>query len=143
MKDLHPDLGEIVYLDNAATVYPKPREVLDGMVELYHRYGVNPGRSGYDLCLVGGEYVQATRQQLARFFGGDDPERLVFTYNASDALNILIYGLVAPGDHVVTTHVEHNSVIRPLKHLERDQGQKPETSGKEGPCFPHDAPPAR
>jgi len=110
----------VIYLDNAATVYPKPAEILDAALDLYKRYGVNPGRSGYDLCLVGGDLVQTTRDTLTRFFGGTDSDRLCFAYNASDALNILIQGMVNPGDHVVSTTVEHNSVIRPLNHLQRD-----------------------
>jgi cysteine desulfurase/selenocysteine lyase len=110
----------VIYLDNAATVYPKPPEILDAALDLYKRYGVNPGRSGYDLCLVGGDLVQTTRDTLTRFFGGTDSDRLCFAYNASDALNILIQGMVNPGDHVVSTTVEHNSVIRPLNHLQRD-----------------------
>ncbi len=115
-----PNLDKIIYLDNAATVYPKPPEVLDGALQLYKKYGVNPGRSGYDLCLVGGDYVETTRRELTEFFGGTDPNRLCFAYNASDALNILIFGMTGPGDHVITTTVEHNSVIRPLNHLARD-----------------------
>ena len=67
----------LVYLDNAATVYPKPPEILDAALELFKRYGVNPGRSGYDLCLVGGELVQQTREELTRFFGGEDFDTLV------------------------------------------------------------------
>ncbi|MBW2263037.1 MAG: aminotransferase class V-fold PLP-dependent enzyme [Deltaproteobacteria bacterium] len=114
------DVQDITYLDNAATVFPKPPEVCEGAIELYKRYGVNPGRSGYDLCLVGGDLVQNTRKTLTRFFGGTDPDRLCFAYNASDALNILIQGMVAKGDHVITTTLEHNSVIRPLNHLKRD-----------------------
>jgi len=116
--DLHYKPDGLIYLDNAATVYPKPREVLDKMTQLYSIYGVNPGRSGYDLCIFGGDLVETTRQELTRFFGGTDPQRLVFAYNASDGLNILIQGLVEPGDHVVSTVVEHNSVIRPLNHLQ-------------------------
>jgi len=110
----------IIYLDNAATVYPKPAEVLDRMVDMYKLYGVNPGRSGYDLCLVGGDLVEETRGELAQFFGGGHPERLCFAYNASDALNILIQGMAEPGSHVISTSVEHNSTIRPLNHLVRD-----------------------
>jgi cysteine desulfurase family protein len=110
----------VIYLDNAATVYPKPPEILDAALELFKRFGVNPGRSGYDLCIVGGDLIHSTREELTRFFGGTDPERLCFASNASDALNILIQGMVAPGDHVVSTTVEHNSVIRPLNHLRRD-----------------------
>jgi len=114
------DTADIIYLDNAATVYPKPPEVLDAALDLYKRYGVNPGRSGYDLCLVGGNILETTRQEMTDFFGGTDPNRLCFAYNASDALNILIFGMVKPGDHVISTTVEHNSVIRPLNHLQRD-----------------------
>ncbi len=116
------DLDDIIYLDSAATVYPKPETILRSMVELYGRFGVNPGRSGYDLCVLGGNLVEETREWLAEFFGGKSPERLCFAYNASDALNILINGLVEPGDHVIATTLEHNSVIRPLNHLRRDAG---------------------
>jgi cysteine desulfurase family protein len=122
MIEIPPGVENVIYLDNAATVYPKPPEVMDRMVELYKRYGVNPGRSGFDLCLVGGDLIYAARVELTRFFGGRSPERLCFAYNASDALNILIMGLVNEGDHVISTVVEHNSVIRPLNHLARDAG---------------------
>jgi cysteine desulfurase family protein len=122
MMELHQDVDKIVYLDNAATVYPKPAEIMERMIEIYRRFGVNPGRSGYDLCLVGGDLVETTRGELARFFGGSSPERLGFAYNASDALNILIQGSVEPGDHVISTNVEHNSVIRPLNHLGQNGG---------------------
>jgi cysteine desulfurase family protein len=122
MYEIPPGVEDVIYLDNAATVYPKPPEVMDRMVELYKRYGVNPGRSGFDLCLVGGDLIEHARAALTRFFGGTTPERLCFAYNASDALNILIQGLVGEGDHVVTTVLEHNSVIRPLNHLARDGG---------------------
>jgi cysteine desulfurase/selenocysteine lyase len=120
--DPDPLFEPVIYLDNAATVYPKPPEILDAALDLFKRFGVNPGRSGYDLCLVGGDLIRTTREELTRFFGGSDPDRLCFAYNASDALNILIQGLVGPGDHVVSTVVEHNSVIRPLNHLRRDGG---------------------
>ena len=120
--DLNFDSQRIIYLDNAATTFPKPREVLQQAIDAYARFGVNPGRSGYDLCLVAGELVFETRKALAAFFGGDKPERLVFAANATDALNLAIQGLLSPGDHAVTTTVEHNSVIRPLNHLKRDRG---------------------
>ncbi|MBI4878333.1 MAG: aminotransferase class V-fold PLP-dependent enzyme [Planctomycetes bacterium] len=113
-------MENVIYLDNAATVYPKPAEIMDRMLDMYKKYGVNPGRSGFDLCLVGGELIAATRAQLTRFFNGTDPNRLCFAHNASDALNILIHGLVNEGDHVVSTVLEHNSVIRPLNHLAKD-----------------------
>jgi cysteine desulfurase/selenocysteine lyase len=118
--ELPDNIERIIYLDNAATVFPKPPEVMGKMLDFYKRFGVNPGRSGYDLCLVGGDLINTTRQELTRFFGGTDPDRLAFAYNASDALNILIQGMVNKGDHVVSTVLEHNSVIRPLNHLVRD-----------------------
>ncbi len=117
--DIPEDIEDVIYLDNAATVYPKPPEVLDKMVDLYKRYGVNPGRSGFDLGLVGAEIIGNCRSRLTEFFGGTDANRLCFTYNASDALNILIQGMVEKGDHVISTVFEHNSVIRPLNHLSR------------------------
>ena len=120
--DLSFDSGKIIYLDNAATTFPKPVEVLQQALDAYAHFGVNPGRSGYDLCMVAGELVFETRKALATFFGGTKPERLVFAANATDALNLAIQGLLASGDHAVTTTVEHNSVIRPLNHFKRDRG---------------------
>jgi len=120
--DLAIDPAKINYLDNAATTFPKPREILDAMLDAYASYGVNPGRSGYDLCLMAGDLVSETRRELARLFGGTDPDHLVFAANATDALNTAIQGLVGDGDHVVSTTIEHNSVIRPLNHLRRDHG---------------------
>lgn len=119
--DLNFESGKIIYLDNAATTFPKPKEVLERMTEVYGRFGVNPGRSGYDLCMVAGELVYETRKTLASFFGGTKPERLVFAANATDALNLAIQGLLEPGDHAITTTIEHNSVIRPMNHLQRDR----------------------
>ncbi len=107
----------LVYLDNAATTFPKPREVLDGMVEEYGRIGASPGRGAYDLAVEAADYVAGVRRQMAGFFGAPDPDRVVFTANATDALNVAIQGLVGPGDHVVSTRLEHNSVLRPLFHL--------------------------
>ncbi|MGA2989370.1 MAG: aminotransferase class V-fold PLP-dependent enzyme [Candidatus Korobacteraceae bacterium] len=114
----------LIYFDNAATVWPKPESVYRFMDEFYRTHGVNPGRSGYDLAIETGLLLQRLRQRLTTFFGGDEetPERLVFSYNVSDALNIIIPGLLRPGDHVITTNLEHNSVIRPVNHMVRDQG---------------------
>jgi len=110
---------ELIYLDNGATSFPKPEEVYRFMDAFYRRCGVNPGRSGYDLCLESGDLVEETRRLLCDFFGGRHPERLVFAANATDALNLAIFGLLAPGDHVVTTHLEHNSSLRPLWQLQQ------------------------
>jgi len=110
-------LPEMIYLDNAATTFPKPREVLDRMVSLYAAKGVSPGRGGYDLALEAEEMVSGARRRLSQFFGGDDPDRVIFASNATDALNLVIQGAVKPGGHVVSSQLEHNSVLRPLHHL--------------------------
>lgn len=110
-------MENLIYLDNGATSFPKPEEVYTYMDQFYRQFGVNPGRSGYDLCMETGEMVETTRRILTRFFNGTDPNRLVFTYNSTDALNLAIFGLLQPGDHAVTTTLEHNSVLRPLHHL--------------------------
>jgi cysteine desulfurase / selenocysteine lyase len=106
-----------IFLDNGATSFPKPEEVYVYMDYFYRNFGVNPGRSGYDLCLEAGAVVEETRHLLTRFFNGTDPNRLCFGYNSSDALNLIIFGTLKPGDHAITTTLEHNSVLRPLYHL--------------------------
>jgi cysteine desulfurase / selenocysteine lyase len=108
---------KLIYLDNAATTFPKPLSVLAAMIETYVRMGVSPGRGSYDLAVEAEELVGKTRQKLARFFGAPDPDRVIFTGNATDALNIALQGMLRPGDHVVSTRLEHNSVLRPLYHL--------------------------
>jgi cysteine desulfurase/selenocysteine lyase len=108
---------DLVYLDNAATSFPKPSEVLDQMVATYARLGVSPGRGTYDLAMEAAAFVTRTRQQVAEFFGSSDPNRVVFAASATDALNLVIQGLVHQGDYVVSTRLEHNSVLRPLFHL--------------------------
>jgi len=115
---------QLIYFDNAATAWPKPDNVYKFMLDFYRETGVNPGRSGFDLALEAGSLLDKLRQRLTRFFGGDQdaPERLCFGYNATDALNLIIPGLLGSGDHVVSTNLEHNSVIRPINHLVRDLG---------------------
>ena len=110
-------MSKLIFLDNGATSFPKPEEVYAFMDYFYRNFGVNPGRSGYDLCLETGELVENTRKMLTAFFNGRDPNRLCFSYNSTDALNLIIFGLLKPGDHAVTTALEHNSVLRPLYHL--------------------------
>lgn len=115
-------MEELIYLDNAATSWPKPASVYDFMIEFYRSCGVNPGRSGFDKAIEAGNVVEECRSLMTRFFGGDErePSRLCFSYNATDALNLIIQGMLSSGDHVVTTNLEHNSVIRPINHLVRD-----------------------
>ncbi len=112
-------MSALVYLDNSATTFPKPEAVYDFMNSFYRKHGVNPGRSGFDAALEAEEIVMNTRKLLADFFHAEgDPNRLTFSYNASDSLNMIIQGLAEKGDHVVTTMLEHNSVLRPLHHLQ-------------------------
>lgn len=113
-------MSELIYLDNSATTFPKPDVVYDFMCDFYKKHGVNPGRSGFDAAIETEEIVMNTRNMLTRLFNGDDPNRLTFSYNASDSLNMIIQGMAMKGDHVITTYLEHNSVLRPLHHLEMD-----------------------
>ncbi len=115
-------MEQLIYFDNAATSFPKPEAVYTFMDQFFRRAGVNPGRSGYDLCIEAGQLVEDTRRTLTRFVGGTDPNRLVFTHNSTDALNLALFGTLKRGDHAISTMLEHNSVLRPLYHLERDSG---------------------
>ncbi len=111
------------YFDNAATSWPKPEVVYTTMDQFFRNYGVNPGRAGHEMAVEAEKMIEETRRLLAEFFDyGGDPHRVVFTQNATDSLNIALFGLLASGDHVVTTRLEHNSVLRPLAHLKRDHG---------------------
>jgi cysteine desulfurase/selenocysteine lyase len=114
----------LIYLDNASTSWPKPEQVHDFMSNFYRSMGVSPGRTGYGLGIEAATLLDRLRLRLTRFFGGDvdAPERLCFGYNATDALNLIIFGLLRSGDHVVTTELEHNAVLRPINHLVRDGG---------------------
>lgn len=115
-------MSELIYLDNGATSFPKPEEVYVFMDKFYRQFGVNPGRSGYDLCMEAGEVVEETRKMLTEFFNGDDPNRLCFSYNSTDSLNLIIFGMLRNGDHAISTTIEHNSVLRPLFHCEKFGG---------------------
>ncbi|RLD35093.1 MAG: cysteine desulfurase [Bacteroidetes bacterium] len=111
-------MSNLIYLDNSATSFPKPEVVYKFMDEFYRTKGVSPGRSGFDAAIETEEVVQGTRKILTELFNGDDLNRLTFSYNASDSLNMIIMGLAEKGDHIITTMLEHNSVLRPLHHLE-------------------------
>jgi cysteine desulfurase family protein len=111
-------MSDLIYLDNSATSFPKPEVVYEFMDEFYRTKGVSPGRSGFDAAIETEEIVQNTRKILTGLFNGDDINRLTFSYNASDSLNMIIMGLAEKGDHIITTMLEHNSVLRPLHHLE-------------------------
>lgn len=109
----------MIYLDNAATSYPKPRGMVAAMEECILKYCGNPGRSGHSMSMRTGEEVYHARRKIARFFNIEQAERLVFTKNTTEALNMGLKGVLLPGDHVITTSMEHNSVLRPLKALEK------------------------
>lgn len=107
----------MIYLDNAATSFPKPPEVPQAMADFLARSAGNPGRSGHALALAAQSAVAETRRLLASLFGVRDPTRIAFALNTTDALNMALWGLLRPGDRVVTTSVEHNAVVRPLTAL--------------------------
>jgi cysteine desulfurase family protein len=111
------------YFDNAATTWPKPETTYQFMDRFFRSHGVNPGRAGHELAVEAEAMIVETRRLLAEFFDfSGDPNRVVFTQNATDSLNVALYGLVEPGDHMVITRLEHNSVLRPANHMERDLG---------------------
>jgi len=112
-------MPDIIYLDNAATTYPKPREVHDFMHEFYSTCGGSPARTGSGATGRVDQIVSQTRKMLCELFGGNDSKRLTFCHNASDAINQIIQGMLLPGDHVITSLLEHNSVLRPLYHKEQ------------------------
>jgi cysteine desulfurase family protein len=106
------------YLDNAATTYPKPKTVYKSVMDAMTRYGANPGRGSHAMAIEGARVIYETRELLAELFNLDDPMRVILTFNATDGLNMAIKGILKPGDHVITTAMEHNSVLRPIKELE-------------------------
>ncbi|MDX9928798.1 MAG: aminotransferase class V-fold PLP-dependent enzyme [Bacteroidales bacterium] len=115
-------MSKLIYLDNSATSFPKPDVVYDFMHSFYRKHGVNPGRSGFDAALETEEVVSNTRRMLRDLFnGGGDHNRLTFSYNATDSLNLVLQGLSRSGDHVITTLLEHNSVLRPLYHMKQER----------------------
>lgn len=108
----------MIYLDNAATTMQKPEEVIEAVVQAMHSMG-NAGRGAHSASLEASRTIYDTRELLCRFFGGTNPRRLVFTSNSTESLNIAIKGLFGQGDHVITTMLEHNSVLRPLYEMEQ------------------------
>ena len=106
-----------IYLDNASTSFPKPREVSDAVYHYMTGVGSNIGRGGYASAYAAEEAVFAARQLLCDFFGGEDPKNVVFTKNITEALNVLLRGLLQSGDHVLVSAMEHNAVMRPLQLL--------------------------
>ncbi|HYE12159.1 MAG TPA: aminotransferase class V-fold PLP-dependent enzyme [Patescibacteria group bacterium] len=109
----------MIYFDNAATTYPKPETVYQAVNKCMREYCANPGRSGHKLSMEAGRVVLEARELLAELFGTKKSDNIIFGLNATDALNTAIKGLANKGDHIITTSMEHNSVLRPLKQLEK------------------------
>jgi len=111
-------MEQSIYFDNAATSWPKPEETYIAIDHFNRSIGGSPGRSGHRVSIESGRVIMNARESLAQLFNIDDPFQIVFTKNATEALNLAIFGLLLPGDHVITSSMEHNSVMRPLRVLE-------------------------
>lgn len=112
-------MTQIIYFDNAATSWPKPPQVLEAMIRFMNEVGANPGRSGHQLSIEAARIIFETREALANLFNIKDPSRIVFTLNATESINLALKGILKPNDHVITSSMEHNSVMRPLRYLEK------------------------
>ena len=105
----------VIYLDNAATSWPKPPCVADAISKVLREAGANPGRAAHRLANEAAGVVYDAREAIANLVGAPDPLRVVFGHNVTEALNLALKGLLHPGDHVVTSSIEHNSMMRPLR----------------------------
>lgn len=112
----------MIYFDNGATTFPKPRSVTRSMMNAMLGSGANPGRSGHKMSLRAGEIIYSCRKNAARLFGVSDPENIIFTYNCTSALNTVIHGMLKRGDHAVISSLEHNAVLRPLEYMKQNEG---------------------
>jgi len=108
-----------IYFDNAATSWPKPDSVMNAMMDFNNNIGSNPGRSGHHLSVEAGRILFEARENAAELFNIDDPLRIALTSNITHSLNIILRGYLKPGDHIITSSMEHNSVMRPLRDLEQ------------------------
>jgi cysteine desulfurase family protein len=109
----------MIYLDNPATSWPKPPQVKESMNRFMEEVGANPGRSGHFLSIKAARIVYETREALSVLFHVEDSSRIIFTLNATESINLALKGLLKPQDHVITSRMEHNSVMRPLRDLEK------------------------
>jgi len=125
MNSAAPDLPSsrakdgAIYLDNAATSWPKPPGVARSMCHFLDEVGANPGRSGHRMSIEAARIVYAAREAVASLFGAPDPLRVIFGLNVTDGINLALHGLLKPGDHVITSSMEHNAVMRPLHDLQQ------------------------
>ncbi|WP_238905238.1 aminotransferase class V-fold PLP-dependent enzyme [Clostridium sp. YIM B02506] len=109
----------MIYLDNGATSFPKPRSVYEEMIKCVRDYCANPGRGAHDMSIRCDMEIYECRERIAKLFNINNPLNVIFTANATDGLNIAIHGLLEKGDHIITSYLEHNSVLRPVKQKER------------------------
>jgi cysteine desulfurase family protein len=108
----------MIYLDNAATSFPKPESVYQALDDFARQHLGNPGRAGHKMAVASERALDDARHSLNQFFNGEGPERFIFTLNCTDALNMAFKGILTEGDHALTTDLEHNSVSRPLRAME-------------------------
>jgi cysteine desulfurase / selenocysteine lyase len=111
---------DCIYFDNAATSWPKPEAMINAMVAFNAHVGANPGRSGHRLSVNAARIIFNAREIIASLLGADDSQCVIFTRNATEGMNTVVRGLLHPGDHVITSSVEHNSVMRPLRAIESE-----------------------
>ncbi len=117
-NNYHNKPDGLIYLDNTATSWPKPPGVARAMLNYIDEVGANPGRSGHRLSIKAARIVYSLRESVCSLFGFDDPMRVIFGLNITDGINLALHGLLKPGDHVITSGMEHNAVMRPLRNLE-------------------------
>ncbi|NMB92902.1 MAG: aminotransferase class V-fold PLP-dependent enzyme [Flexilinea flocculi] len=113
----------VIYMDNAATSWPKPAEVSAAMIKTMEEAGGNAGRGGHRFAVAAGEILYQVRETVAAFFGSDDPFRVTFTANATESINLILKGYLKQGDHVLVSPLEHNAVMRPLQFLSQQNIQ--------------------
>ena len=121
-----------IYLDNAATTFPKPDRVYEAVTDAMRRIGASPGRGGYRRALEASRLVFQAREGLASLFCIGDSSRVIFTHSATEALNLAVHGILRPGDHAISTSIEHNSLVRPLRLAEK---RGVEVTWVRGDCF--------
>lgn len=110
----------MIYFDNGATTFPKPHAVVNAVDRTLRYYGANPGRSGHNMSLKASEIIYDCRKNTAKLFNADSPDKIIFSYNCTAALNYVIKGILKEGDHAVISSLEHNAVLRPLENLKKN-----------------------
>ena len=115
-------MNDVMYFDQAASSWPKPPAVMEAMMLCMQEYAANPGRGSHQMAVKASRVLFEARKNLARLFGIRNPNDISFALNTTHALNQAIKGFVKPGDHVICTNVEHNSVRRPIEYLKSSAG---------------------